>query len=153
MRIWRRLRLFQAGLIAGCVQATTIVVITPLVLLFAQYRDNDSSASDRDLTSSMMSLLPLFYVVLAARVALTRHRYYPSWDGPLLMLNTSQLARVALKIRGKYKGRLGEIAIWESKRTDNRRYREGEIFQSQSSASGESRVHYQRFTSEVDDGR
>jgi hypothetical protein len=56
------------------------------------------------------------------------------------MLNTSQLTRVALKILGKHKGSLGEIAIWESERTGNRLYREGEIFQSQSSASGESRI-------------
>jgi hypothetical protein len=50
-------------------------VITPLVLLFAQYRDNDSSASDRDPASSVISLLPLIYVVLAAGVALTKDRY------------------------------------------------------------------------------
>jgi hypothetical protein len=49
---------------------------------------------------------------------------------------------VALKILGKYKGKLGEIAIWESERTGDCLYREGEIFQSQSSASGESRLPY-----------
>jgi hypothetical protein len=75
LRIWGRLRLFQAGLIAGCVQAAIIVVITPPVLLFAQYRDNDPSASDRDPASSVISLLPLIYVVFAAGVALTKHRY------------------------------------------------------------------------------
>jgi spermidine synthase len=58
------------------------------------------------------------------------------------MVNTSQLTRVVLKILGKYKGKLGEIAIWESERTGDRLYREGEIFQSQSSASGESRLPY-----------
>src|ERR1700682_5973755 len=58
------------------------------------------------------------------------------------MLNTSQLTRVALKILGKYKGKLGEIAIWESEQTGDRLYREGELFQSQSSASGESRLPY-----------
>ncbi len=56
------------------------------------------------------------------------------------MLSTSELKNVALNILGKYKGGLGEIAIWESERTGNRLYREGEIFQSQSSASRESRV-------------
>jgi hypothetical protein len=45
------------------------------------------------------------------------------------MLNASQLTRVALKILGKYKGKLGEIAICESERTADRLYREGEIFQ------------------------
>jgi hypothetical protein len=75
LRIRGRLQLFQAGLIAGCVQAAIIVVITPLVLLFAQTRDNDPSASGRDPALSVVSLLPLIYVVLAAGVALTKHRY------------------------------------------------------------------------------
>jgi spermidine synthase len=47
-----------------------------------------------------------------------------------------------LKILGRYKGKLGDIAIWESERTGDRLYREGEIFQSQSSAAGESRLPY-----------
>jgi hypothetical protein len=47
-----------------------------------------------------------------------------------------------LKILGTYKGKLGEIAIWESEQTGDRYYREGEVFQSQSSASGESRFPY-----------
>jgi hypothetical protein len=49
--------------------------MTPLVILFAQYQDNDSSTSSRDPTLSVVSLLPLIYVVLAAGVALTKHRY------------------------------------------------------------------------------
>jgi SAM-dependent methyltransferase len=47
-----------------------------------------------------------------------------------------------LKILARYAGKLGEIAIWESERTGDRVYREGEIFQSQSSAAGESRLPY-----------
>jgi SAM-dependent methyltransferase len=47
-----------------------------------------------------------------------------------------------LKILGRYKGNLGEIAIWESERTGDRLYREGEVFQSQSSPAGESRLPY-----------
>src|SRR5713226_359465 len=58
------------------------------------------------------------------------------------MFNTSHLTRVALKILGKYKGKLGEIAIWESEQTVDRYYRQGGVFQSQSSASGESRFPY-----------
>jgi hypothetical protein len=50
-------------------------VITPLVVLFAQYRDEDSSASGHDPALSVVSLLPLIYVVFAAGVALTKHRY------------------------------------------------------------------------------
>jgi hypothetical protein len=59
-------------LIAGCIQAAVVLVITPLAI--AQYRD-DSSASGRDPAQSMISLMPLIYVVIAAGVALTKHRY------------------------------------------------------------------------------
>ncbi len=45
-------------------------------------------------------------------------------------------------LNGSSSRRRGEIAIWESERTGDRFYREGEIFQSQSSASGESRFPY-----------
>lgn len=75
LRIWGRLQLFQAGLIAGCVQAAIVVLITPLALLLAHYGDNDLSASDRNSGSPVISLLPLIYVVFAAGVALTKHRY------------------------------------------------------------------------------
>jgi hypothetical protein len=75
LRLWGRLRLFQAGLIAGCLQAAIVFVVTPLVILFAQYRDDDSSATGRDPALSLVSLLPLMYVVFAAGVALTKHRY------------------------------------------------------------------------------
>lgn len=74
MRIWQRLQLFQAGLIAGCIQAAIVIVVTPLVILFAQYQDNDASASGRDLASSVITFLPLIYVMLAVGVALTKHR-------------------------------------------------------------------------------
>lgn len=47
-----------------------------------------------------------------------------------------------MRVIGRYKGILGEIAIWESEKTGDRLYREGEIFQSQSSATGESRLPY-----------
>jgi len=47
-----------------------------------------------------------------------------------------------LKILGRYTGKLGEIEIWESERTGDRLYREGELFQSESSASGENRFPY-----------
>jgi hypothetical protein len=50
-------------------------VITPLAIFFAQYRDDDSSASGRDPAQSLISLMPLIYVVIAAGVALTKHRY------------------------------------------------------------------------------
>lgn len=74
MRIWRRLRLVQAGLIAGCIQAVIVLVITPFVILLAQSYDDGSSASG-DQVSSVISLLPVSYVIFAAGVALTKHRY------------------------------------------------------------------------------
>jgi hypothetical protein len=48
--------------------------MTPLVILFAQYRDHDSGASG-DPAVSLIASLPLIDVVLAAGVALTKHRY------------------------------------------------------------------------------
>ena len=50
-------------------------MITPLLIFLAQYWDEDSSASGRDPASSVISLLPMIYVVIAAGVALTKHRY------------------------------------------------------------------------------
>lgn len=75
MRLRGRVRLFQAGLIAGCVQTAIVFATTPLVILFAQYRDDDTGASGRDPNLSVVSLLPLIYVMLAAGVAMTKHRY------------------------------------------------------------------------------
>ena len=49
--------------------------MTPLVILFAQYRDDDPGASGPDPAVSLISFLPLIYVVFAAGVALTKHRY------------------------------------------------------------------------------
>jgi len=66
LRIWQRLQLFQAGLIAGGIQVAIVIVVTPLAILFAQYRDNDASASARDPASSVITLLPLIYVMFAA---------------------------------------------------------------------------------------
>lgn len=75
MRIWGRLRLFLAGLVAGCVQTGIVLAVTPLVIFFTQYRRDDFGTSSRDPTLAVISLLPLIYVVLAAGVALTKHRY------------------------------------------------------------------------------
>ena len=61
-------------MVAGCIQAGLVSVMTPLVILFAQYRDHDSGASG-DPAVSLIASLPLIYVVLAAGVALTKHRY------------------------------------------------------------------------------
>jgi hypothetical protein len=72
LRRWGRLPLFQADLIAGCAQAAIIVMITPLVIFFAQYRDDKLSASGLD---PVFSLLQLTHVLFAAGVALTEHRY------------------------------------------------------------------------------
>ena len=49
-------------------------MITPFVILFAQSYDDGSSTSG-DQVSSVISLLPVSYVIFAAGVALTKHRY------------------------------------------------------------------------------
>src|SRR5580765_4269435 len=75
LRLWRPLRLFQAGLIAGCFQAGLVCVMTPMVMVFAQYPDHDPGASGRSPAAMLIAFLPLIYVTLAAGVALTKHRY------------------------------------------------------------------------------
>jgi hypothetical protein len=52
-----------------------VLVITPLIIFFAQYRDDDSSTPSHDPALSVVSLLPLIYVMLAMGIALTKHRY------------------------------------------------------------------------------
>ena len=66
LRLWRPLRLFQAGLIAGCVQAGLVCVMTPMVMVFAQYRDHDPGASGRSPAAMLIAFLPLIYATLAA---------------------------------------------------------------------------------------
>jgi len=49
--------------------------MTPMVMVFAQYRDHDPGASGRSPAAMLIASLPLIYVTLAAGVALTKHRY------------------------------------------------------------------------------
>jgi hypothetical protein len=49
--------------------------MTPMVMVFAQYRDHDPGASGRSPAAMLIAFLPLIYVTLAAGVALTKHRY------------------------------------------------------------------------------
>jgi hypothetical protein len=51
-------------------------VVTPLIIFFAQYRDNHAESGDP--ASSVITLLPLIYVAFAVGVALTKHRYVTS---------------------------------------------------------------------------
>jgi hypothetical protein len=53
-----------------------VLTITPLMVLFAQYRDDLPDATGRDPASSMITLLPLIYIVIATGIALTKHRYF-----------------------------------------------------------------------------
>jgi hypothetical protein len=52
-----------------------VCVVTPLVILFAQHRNHDPGAPGLHPAVSLISFLPLIYVVFAAGVALTKHRY------------------------------------------------------------------------------
>jgi hypothetical protein len=75
-----------------------------LVILFAQYRDDDPSASGRGPASSVVSLLPLVYVVFAAGVALTKHRY--------VTLTTTRIRQASRRLSSSEPGRAaGTIAI------------------------------------------
>src|SRR3569832_291134 len=75
LRGWATLRLFQAGLIAASLQLVIVVAITPIVILFEQYRDNNFGAHNPDPSFSVVSLLQLTYLACAAGVAMTKHRY------------------------------------------------------------------------------
>ena len=99
MRIWARLQLFQAGLFAGGVQAAIVLVMTPVVMLFIQVPDSASGASNPDRAFSVVSLLQLIYVVIAAGVALTTHRYVTSTSARIRrvsrLMSSSEPDRVA----------------------------------------------------------
>jgi spermidine synthase len=47
-----------------------------------------------------------------------------------------------MKVIGRFKGKLGEIYIWENERDGSRMYLEGEIFQSHSTPAGQSHFKY-----------
>lgn len=70
------LRLFQAGVIAACIQCIAIVVLTPPVILYVQYRIEGPTLPNTDLTVfPVISLLPSIYLLIATGLALTRHRF------------------------------------------------------------------------------
>jgi hypothetical protein len=50
-------------------------VMTPLVIVLAQYPEHDPGASGRNPAVALIAFLPLIYVTVAAGVALTKHRY------------------------------------------------------------------------------
>ncbi|MGY3615450.1 hypothetical protein [Bradyrhizobium sp. USDA 10063] len=60
--------MFQAGLVAGCVQVAVILVVTPLVISYA-------SGTGDDRAFPVVASLRSIYLLLAAGVALTKHRY------------------------------------------------------------------------------
>ena len=63
--------MFQAGLVAGCVQIAVVLVVTPLVIAYAL-------GSDDDRAFPVVASLRSIYLLLAAGVALTKHRYVAS---------------------------------------------------------------------------
>jgi hypothetical protein len=70
------LRLFQAGSIAALMQCIAILLLTPPVLFYAQYRIQDQQSFYADPTSlTVASLLQFIYLVTAVGLALTRNRF------------------------------------------------------------------------------
>ena len=49
-------------------------MVTPVVMIFAQFRDHDPGESGRNPAVALVAFLPLIYLTLAAGVALTKHR-------------------------------------------------------------------------------
>ena len=70
-----RLRLIQAGVIAAFLQCLAILLLTPIVITFAQSR-LDEQASHADPTSlNVTSLLQMIYLLIALGLAFTHNRF------------------------------------------------------------------------------
>jgi hypothetical protein len=70
------LRLFQSGVIAACIQGFAVVFLTPLVILYTESRADGLSLPNADpMALHPNSLLRLMYLLIAAGLALTRHRF------------------------------------------------------------------------------
>lgn len=67
------LRLFQAGVIAACLQCVAIGLLTPLVILYAQHRIDHQGLLD-PAALPVIPILRSIDLLLAAGLALTRHR-------------------------------------------------------------------------------
>jgi hypothetical protein len=72
---WVLFRLLQASFIAAGLQVVLVVAITSVVILLAEYRENEFSLHAPDLPFSAVSFLQLTYLAFAAGVALTKNRY------------------------------------------------------------------------------
>ena len=66
MKGWVLFRLLQASFIAAGLQVVLVVAITPVVILLAQYRENEFSLHAPDLPFSAVSFLQLTYLAFAA---------------------------------------------------------------------------------------
>jgi hypothetical protein len=79
MKIASVLRLFQAGAIAALIQCLAILLTTLLILSYAHHRIEDLQIPAGDPTvASLIPLLQLCYLLTAAGVAATRHRFIDS---------------------------------------------------------------------------
>ena len=78
MKFDPRLRLIQAGVIAAFLQCLAILLLTPIVITFAQSR-LDEQASHADPTSlNVTSLLQMIYLLIALGLAFTHNRFVDS---------------------------------------------------------------------------
>jgi len=76
MKIVSMLRLFQAGVIAACIQSLAIILATLLILSYAHHRiENMQVPADDPAVQPLIPLLQLVYLVTAVGVAATRHRF------------------------------------------------------------------------------
>jgi hypothetical protein len=76
LKIVSMLRLFQAGVIAACIQSIAIILATLLILSYAHRQiENLQVPADDPTVQSLVPLLQLIYLVTAVGVAATRHRF------------------------------------------------------------------------------
>jgi len=82
MKIVSMLRLFQAGVIAACIQSLAIILATLLILSYAHHRiENMQVPADDPAVQPLIPLLQLVYLVTAVGVAATRHRFVDLTSG------------------------------------------------------------------------
>jgi len=75
LKLLSMLRLFQAGVTAAYMQCLAILLVTPLVITYAQSRLEHPQSPDADTTAMpTASILRLIYLLIAIGLALTRNR-------------------------------------------------------------------------------
>jgi hypothetical protein len=72
------LRLFQAGVVAACLQCLVILLLTPIVITFAQSGLDEPASHVAPTSLNVTSLLQMTYLLIALGLAFTNNRFVDS---------------------------------------------------------------------------